>query len=211
MASSVALRSFEDRSWMQAYANIDWGLLGLEAIGIVFVVALTVGLYRLHPKIMGFGLVRIINSVFGEKPRTHGYDSSFPGPEHETHSESSTPKMEGTNIAFLGTDIKFVGIVICLLLLTGIPRWAGYEEDIFRLGTTDWWDGILRSIIFGFVHMLVGVPVAGALALSLVGMFFTHMYFVGGVELSTQAHFQYNLIIVSLALLGAVLKSFAKE
>lgn len=196
LSVSVAYDSIKDLSWMKAYANIDWSLLGLEPIGIALVLLLAFGIYRLHPGIMGFGLWRIVNSLMGNEPK---------------RNDDGAPEMEGGNINFMGINIKYVGVVICLLLLTGLPRWAAMEEGWFRQGTVDWWDGIIRSLAFGFVHMLVGVPVAGAIAISVVGLFLTHMYFVGGVELSTQAHFQYNLILVSLLLLGAIIKSFAKD
>jgi membrane protease YdiL (CAAX protease family) len=193
---SVAYDSIKDLSWMKAYANIDWSLLGLEAIGIVFVLLLAFGIYRIHPGIMGFGLVRVIKSLIGNKPK---------------RNDDETPEMEGGNIGLMVTDIKYVGIVVCLLLLIGLPRCVAVEEELFRQGTIDWWDGIVRSLAFGFAHMLVGVPVAGAITISIVGMFFTYMYFMGGVDLSTQAHFQYNLILVSLLLFGAIGKSFARD
>lgn len=196
LSVSIALSSIEDLSWIQAYINIDWGLLGMEAVGIVFVVGIAFGLYRLHPGIMGFGLGRILNRLMGNEQKYH---------------DDGTPKMEDGNINLMGTNIKYVGVIICLLLLTGLPRWAAMEEGWFRQGTINWWDGIIRSLAFGFVHMLVGVPVVGAIAISVVGLFFTHMYFVGGVDLSSQAHFQYNLILVSLLLLAAIAKSFVKE
>lgn len=192
---SIATSSIQDLSWIQAYVKIDWSLLGLEAIGIVLVVLLASGVYRIHPGIMGFGLWRLVNRLVGNKPK---------------YNDDGTLKMEGGNISLMGTNIKYVGVVICLLLLTGLPRWAAMEESWFRQGTVDWWDGIIRSLAFGFAHMLVGVSVVVALAISVVGLFFTHMYFVGGVELSSQAHFQYNLILLSLLLLAAIAKSFQR-
>lgn len=144
---------------------------------------------------MGFGIFRILNDLAG-KPR-------------EVYS-NGTPKMVGKNINLMGTDIKYFGILICLVLLTGLPRWAMLEEEIFRVGTITWQDAILRSLAFGFVHMLVGVPFVAALGLSGVGTFFTLLYFQGGVELAAQGHFQYNLILFSVILLAVTLKSFVK-
>jgi len=195
LSLGIALSSISDLSWIQAYIHINWSLLGLEAVGIVFILGLADGLYRIHPGIMGFGWLRLVNRLVGNEPKYY---------------EDGTPKEEVGNINLMGTDIKYAGVVICLLLLTALPRWAAIEEQWFRQGTIDWWDGIIRSIAFGFAHMLVGIPVAGAIAISVVGLFFTHMYFAGGVELSTQAHFQWNLILVSPLLLGAIAKSFAK-
>lgn len=193
---SIASSSIQDLSWIKAYTKIDWVLLGLEAIGIVFILLLVVGIYRIHPGIMGFGWLRLVNRLMDNASKRY---------------DDGTPKMEGGNINLMGTNIKYVGVVVCLLLLTALPRFAATEEQWFRQGTVDWWDGIVRSLVFGFAHMLVGVPVVGAIAISAVGLFLTQMYFVGGVELSSQAHFQYNLILVSLLLLGAIARSFVKD
>ncbi len=102
----------------------------------------------------------------------------------------------GQNINFAGAQYKYFGILFMILLLLGIPTLAKIEEDTFRAGTKSWKDGFKRSIIFGFVHMIVGTPLAAVPALTLVGMYYTYMYFLGGVKLSAQAHFQYNLSII---------------
>lgn len=191
IAYVTAWDSIEDTSWIKAYVGIKPLLLVIEAILIAGVVYLVYALYKAKPRIMGFGLWRLINAVGGK------------------HDEDG---MSGvTNINLMGTDIKYVGIVMCLLLLTGLPRWAMIEEMWFRFGTMGWLDGIVRSFAFGFVHMLVGVPLCGALGIAVVGLFFTQMYFMGGVALSAQAHFQYNLILISVLLLGAVVKTIRKD
>lgn len=110
----------------------------------------------------------------------------------------------GTNINTIGSDIPYFGIVFVLLLMLALPWLAQIEEELFREGTGSWLEGFVRSVIFGFVHMLVGIPLGAAIALIIPGMFYTAMYFKGGVELSTKAHFQYNLIVVSLLLVSAI-------
>lgn len=109
-----------------------------------------------------------------------------------------------TNVAAVGFDVPYFGIVFCLLFMACLPILAEIEEKQFREGTTSWSDGIRRSIVFGFVHMAMGVPLAAAFALIIPGLFYTAMYFKGGVPLATQAHFQYNLILVSLLLLISI-------
>lgn len=193
MAGGIAVISYIDTSWVQAYANINWKLLGLQVLCLPFVMMAAERLYRLHPGIMGFGLFTIKKLLFREPT--------------EYYSDG-TPKMTGTNINFMGTDIKYVGIVMCLLLLTAIPQTAGMEEEWFRQGTTDWTDAVVRSLAFGFVHMIVGVPIYGVVVISCGGLFFSYMYFLGGIELSTQAHFQYNLILITTLLLFVTAKSF---
>lgn len=193
LAVNIAVISFTDTSWVQAYVNIDWKLLGLQVLCLPFVVIAAERLHRLHPGIMGFGLFTIIKLIFREPTE---YD------------DDGNPKMAGGNISLIGIDIKYIGIVMCLLLLTVIPWAAEMEEEWFRQGTTDWMDAIVRSLAFGFVHMVVGVPVFGAIVISGAGLFFSYMYFLGGIELSTQAHFQYNMILITVLLLFVTVKSF---
>lgn len=122
LSVSIVSSSITDLSWIQAYINIDWSLLGLEAIGIVFVLLLAVGIYCIHPGIMGFGWWRLVNRLAGNEPKRY---------------DDGTPKLEGSNINIMGTNIKYVGVAICLLLLTALPRWAAIEEQWFRQVTVD--------------------------------------------------------------------------
>jgi hypothetical protein len=111
---------------------------------------------------------------------------------------------DGTNAINFGSDIKYVGVLFFLLLLFGLPRLAVIEEEAFREVTESWGDGIVRSIGFGLVHMIMGVPLGGGLALSIAGLVFTYQYFRGGVDLSARTHFHYNLIIVLALLIAAI-------
>lgn len=178
---SVGSASLKDLSWIEAYLDIDWSLLAVEVLLLILLAIIGSFLYKLHPGIMGFGLFRIFRVLTG-------------GEQH--YNDDGTPEIEGKNFSLFGTDIRFLGIIIVLLLLTGIPKFAAAEEEIFRQGTTGWLDAAVRSLLFGFTHMIVGVPVFAVLMISMAGMFFSHLYFIGGLELSTQGHFQYNLIIL---------------
>jgi hypothetical protein len=193
MIVSMGYSSITDLSWMYAYRNINWSLLGYQILAIPPTVLIFYHLYKLHPGIMGFCWMRLLKRLLGEE---------------QEHYEDGTPKLEGGNINLLGTNIKFVGILVCLLLMTRLPSAAMSEEEWFRQGTVGWLDAIIRSVAFGFAHMLVGVPVVAAVVLSGVGLFYSYMYFQGGIELSAQAHFQYNLIIVVLLLIGVTIYSF---
>jgi membrane protease YdiL (CAAX protease family) len=114
----------------------------------------------------------------------------------------------GENLSLAGTDIRYWGILICILLLIQLPALVRFEEEKYRKGTRNWADGSLRSLAFGLTHMLVGVPLAAGLALTLAGLFLTYMYFKGGIELSTQAHFQYDLLLFGIALIIAIVSAF---
>ncbi|MEK7605877.1 MAG: hypothetical protein AAB478_05155 [Patescibacteria group bacterium] len=115
----------------------------------------------------------------------------------------------GSNVVTAGSNIKYFGIIFCFLFLFALPGLARYEEMVFRLGTRSWKDGIPRSLGFGLAHMLMGVSLGVALPLSIGGVFFTCQYFKGGVERSTQAHFQYNLIAVSLLTINSIVITFS--
>lgn len=115
----------------------------------------------------------------------------------------------GTNVYTIGWQVPFFGIAFCILLLVALPKLVKAEEEMFREGTQGWGDGLVRSTKFGLAHVLfAGIPIGIGLALILVGLFYTYLYFRGGVELSIQGHLQYNMIIVLIMLAGAVLVTF---
>lgn len=111
----------------------------------------------------------------------------------------------GGNLNTAGATLPYLGIIFCLLLLAVLPWFAQIEEELFRAGTKNWSNALKRSIYFGFAHMIMGVPLGGAIALILPGLYFTYEYFKGGVERSTQAHFQYNFVAVMILLTGSVI------
>ncbi len=116
-------------------------------------------------------------------------------------SESREPVQQEGNIHFLAMDVMYFGPVYLILFAFNLPRLAVMEEEMFRQGTESWVDGVLRSICFGLAHCLVGVPISAGLAITIGGLWFTHQYFIGGVELSTIHHTTYNLIAVSVIFL----------
>ncbi len=106
------------------------------------------------------------------------------------------------NIAVMPTQLPFVGLPFLVLLVLNLPDLAHWEEEHFREGTLNWSDAAKRSLIFGPIHCLMGVPLYAGLALTLGGMWFSFQYFRGGVERSTLHHLTYNLIaMLILALL----------
>jgi len=85
---------------------------------------------------------------------------------------------DGTNLILIplgGT----VAVFVCfgLVLLAFLPLAAFLEEKIFRYNTKSWRNAMLRSLIFGLIHMLAGVPFLYCLSLlSLLGMWFSREY-----------------------------------
>jgi hypothetical protein len=103
----------------------------------------------------------------------------------------------GSNQMIAGATIPFFGVLFVILLFLNLPRLAEAEEFSFRDGTKNWLHAIPRSLAFGLMHMVVGVPLWLGLALSVPGMWFTSQYFKGGVSRSTMAHSLYNMVIAS--------------
>ncbi len=110
----------------------------------------------------------------------------------------------GINQLLAGAQIRYFGIPFVILLFLNLPRLAAAEEESYRLGTKDWLHAIPRSLMFGLMHMVVGVPLWCGLALSVPGLWFTRQYFKGGVERSTMAHALYNMILASVLLIVVV-------
>ncbi|MCC6687182.1 MAG: hypothetical protein IT205_09360 [Fimbriimonadaceae bacterium] len=112
---------------------------------------------------------------------------------------------EGTNLMVAPAQIPWFGLIFIGLLALNLPRLARREEEVFRRGTMNWKDATYRSLKFGLIHMVVGVPLGAALALWFSGMFFSWRYFVGGVRESTYYHTLHNGVI--LAFLASTLVS----
>ena len=110
---------------------------------------------------------------------------------------SKEDSAQGTNLVVAaGTNIPYFGVVFLALLFFNLPGMARNEEEMFRRGTKSWWDGVPRSLAFGMMHCIVGVPVAVGLALMIPGLWFTQEYFKGGIDRSTRVHAFYNMIMV---------------
>lgn len=105
--------------------------------------------------------------------------------------------VSGQNLNLSAVKIPWFGILFTLLLALNIPRLARLEEAAFRRGTKGWADAIPRSLKFGFMHMIVGVPLAAGLCLTISGLWFTWNYFWGDVRRSTFAHVIYNYMVLA--------------
>jgi hypothetical protein len=88
----------------------------------------------------------------------------------------------GRTNATSGTPLEWlIPLVFLVLLIPCLPLFAEREERSFRLGAEHWTRRrrLWRSIQFGMVHAVIGIPVGVALALSLGGIYFTWAYLRG--------------------------------
>jgi hypothetical protein len=128
----------------------------------------------------------------------------------------STSATSGTSLVWL------VPLLFVLLLIPALALFAEREEVVFRAGAEQWsWSRrIMMGLRFGLIHLIMGIPIAVALALSVGGWYFQWAYLQGyrkakrseqrveaGVMESTRSHLAYNLCvlaIVGLYLAGVV-------
>jgi len=109
-----------------------------------------------------------------------------------------------------------IPVVFMTLLFPALPLFAYAEERIFRAGAEQWSTGrrVFKTVQFGLVHALIGIPIGAALALSIGGAYFMWMYLrrfratgtpSEALIESTTAHAVYNGTIVILLLIAFAL------
>src|SRR3954447_7367793 len=115
-----------------------------------------------------------------------------------------TEQTGGTPLAWL------IPAAFLLLLAPALPLFAEREEIVFRSGAEGWTTRhrIWMGLKFGLVHLIMGIPIAVALALSIGGWYFQWCYLRGfrrsggdpreGVLESTRAHLTYNAEVLPL-------------
>ena len=128
-----------------------------------------------------------------------------------SYRQSSDEETRAANIYLMPLRVKYFGIVYGVLLFLNLPALAMQEEQLFRAHTDNWAEGLLISLAFGLAHCIVGVPIGAGFAITIAGVWFTHLFFIGGVEFSALHHTTYNLILVSTLLFGVILSHFAPK
>ena len=94
-----------------------------------------------------------------------------------------------------------------------LPYLAKIEEIGFRGGATGIKSRIIKSILFGLVHMVMGIQLYIAIILIFVGYLFSCKYMIGfrkggnevGLAASTSLHAKYNFIIITFGCLVGLL------
>lgn len=117
-----------------------------------------------------------------------------------------------------GTPLELVvPIVFLVLLIPAMPLLVEREELMFRLGAEAWSmpKRVVKALLFGLVHAVIGIPVGVALALSIGGGWFTIAYVRAfrrsgsrraALAESTRCHLAYNSSIVALVVLVLVIE-----
>ena len=115
-----------------------------------------------------------------------------------------------------GTPFEvIVPVVFLIFLIPALPLLVEREEVLFRLGAETWpWPKrIGRTVLFGLVHAIVGIPIGFALALSIGGAHFLGGYLRAfrrtgsqreAVLESSRLHLAYNTTIVLLVVIALV-------
>lgn len=112
------------------------------------------------------------------------------------------------NVSVIPIDSPILLVPFLVLLFVNLPRLARSEEESFRKGTRSWPHALGKSVVFGLVHCLVGVSIATGLAIGVSGLWYSHHYFVGGVERSTHTHTAYNAIVLSVLIVVVSIQVF---
>jgi hypothetical protein len=105
---------------------------------------------------------------------------------------------------------RLIPLLFIVMIAFALPMLAESEERMFRLGAEQWTMArrALRCIQFGLIHLVVGIPIAVALALSVGGAYFMWRYLhtwnhtfnrVAALNESTRAHLGYNAVLITLA------------
>ncbi len=162
-----------------------------QSIGAIFVVLIVAGLlYRTMPFLDR-------SWIYVLQPKYHVVKTqqvTVAGHATTVYRKEPT-KSQAQNVITLPFKYGFVGITFGVVLLMALPLFAYEEEMMFRVGTHNWKQGCRRSLVFGLMHCIVGVPIFVGLALGVGGLWFTLQYFKGGVERSTTYHLAYNATI----------------
>lgn len=114
------------------------------------------------------------------------------------------PNPQPTNLMTAGFRIPWFMMIFIPLFALNVPRLAKREEEVFRHRIRSPKEAIIKSIQFGYVHCLVGVPLAIGTALIIPGLIFSYIYTKGGTRLSTAWHAVYNYIILTVAVIALV-------
>jgi hypothetical protein len=80
------------------------------------------------------------------------------------HSDGST-----SNVNMIGFSFIWFVPVFTILIILALPHLAMFEEQMFREGTRGLGSSLIRSTLFGLMHLIAGISFGYALALIIPG------------------------------------------
>jgi hypothetical protein len=119
----------------------------------------------------------------------------------------------GRESATPGALETIIPVVFITLLIIGLPLLVEGEEWVFRRGAElrSRAANARRSVLFGLVHALIGIPIGVAMALAVGGFYFTWAYLSAwratrseeaALAESTRSHLAYNLVIAAIVIVA---------
>jgi hypothetical protein len=123
----------------------------------------------------------------------------------------------GSSESTAGTAWEWlIPLAFIALLVPALPLFAHAEERLFRTGAESWpWHRrAIKTLQFGLVHALIGIPIGAAFALCVGGAWFLWTYLrafrrtgsrAEATLESTAAHTTYNAVIIAVVVFGPVL------
>ena len=150
---------------------------------------------------------------------------NLPLPSFFTWSWLSLFDEQPTNVMlqpFSSGSVIFI-ILFWIILSLSLPYLAKLEEETFRSNKFTQKDRIKTSIIFGLLHMTMGVCLSIAIIIGLIGYIYSIFYVSGfqksksqdfkvqdqlGVMYSTSIHAKYNFILVTIVAVFSLLACF---
>ena len=122
---------------------------------------------------------------------------------------------ESRNLATTPLTSGYIPIVLIfwVVMTFCLPYLAKIEEVIFRSNVITQKERIKKSVIFGLIHMVMGISLYIALIISIMGYIYSCKYYKSykkggdklGLEASTSLHTKYNFILITIGCLFAIL------
>lgn len=209
---AVVTNILSPENWfgLEKYLQIRPHDILLSIMIFISVICIFVGLMLLHPIFMWSPMSFLMHHF-----RETEEDEDKTYEKKPTFIEQGIFDLESENAGSLidllisnaNTRIPFLITMVFVL-----PVAVEWEEKIFRNGTNNWIEGIIRSIIFGMAHFLTGfVPLGAALALSLAGVFLTQVYMTQGLDAAVTQHLAYDSVILLVAIIDIPLSFLASK
>ena len=123
---------------------------------IGFTITLAYGLQKVAPAFMKVGWIALLSS--DDKSTNIGF--------------SALTSLHGSD----GPLVLLLGGLVVMLILVLLPTYAETEERIFRRHATSAKSIAIRSLAFGLLHMVMGISLCVALALSFTGVIYALFY-----------------------------------